>query len=147
METQKEDVSHRGIVKSVTAASITVLTDDDCRCEGCAVAAICNKSEGSESAHDLVTVDTPDAARFRPGERVEIIATSRSTMWATLWALILPTLLFVGVLLWVRLEWPALGDWSIGIALGALVVYSLLLYLFRNALAGRIVWKVRPLDR
>ena len=144
---KKEDVTHRGVVQRVEGDAITVLSDEAYSCDGCAVAALCNKTkpagDSADRTPELITVRTPDAGRFRPGERVELSATSGSTLRAVLWALVLPTVVFTGVLLWVRLCWPQTGDWSILVAFAALGLYTCGLYLCRKALAKKIVWRVR----
>ena len=141
---KKEDVTHRGVVKRAEGDSLSVITDEACSCDGCAVAALCNKAPEGQTGREaeVITVRIPDAGRFKPGDRVELTATSSSTLWATLWALVMPTVVFVGVLLAVRLGCPSTGDWSIAIAFAALAPYTAGLWAFRGRLAGRISWRV-----
>lgn len=142
---KKENVTHKGIIKSVTPGSLTIVTDDDCRCDGCAVVALCNKG-GEGDQREMITIDTPEAQAFSPGERVEVTASSASTLRATWWALILPTVIFVATLLGVSLGWPESGAWSIGAAFAALAVYDAILWLCRKSLAQKLHWTVRRLD-
>lgn len=141
---KKEDVTHRGVVKSVQGHNLSVITDEACSCDGCAVASLCNKAPEDQAGREaeVITVSIPEADRFKPGDRVELTATSSSTLWATLWALVMPTVVFVGVLLATRLGCPSVGDWSIAIAFAALALYTLGLWAFRSRLAGRISWRV-----
>lgn len=141
---KKENVTHRGVIKHVAPRSLTIITDDECRCDGCAVVAICNKG-GEGDSRETVTIDLPDTSAFHAGQRVEVTAASATTVRATWWALILPTLIFVGVLLGSNLGNPDSGAWAIAWAFGALAVYDFLLWLFRHRLASRLVWKVKPL--
>lgn len=137
----KDYVTHSGTITSVNDGSITLRTEDVCRCDGCAVASLCNKDSSSE--HESITVNTPDARHYSVGEHVEVTASSGSTLRASWWALMLPTLLFIGVILAVRLIWSDSGLWSLAAGFTVLAVYDLLLYLFRKRLAQNITWKVR----
>lgn len=139
----KDYVTHQGIITCVSDGTLTLRTDEACSCDGCAVASLCNKD--NPKSHDLITIDLPDATRYSEGERVEIIASSGSTLRATWWALILPTVLFVGVILAVRLIWPESGAISLVAGFVTLGIYDLILYLLRRRLAGRISWSVRRL--
>lgn len=136
---KKEDVTHRGVVESVGANTLTIKTADDCRCDGCAVTALCN---GKDNDGELITINVSDASHYAVGDRVEISATSTSTLRATWWALILPTVIFAGVILGCRVWFPQLGGWSIGVGFVALGLYDLLLYFQRHRLSQKIVWKV-----
>ncbi|MDE6391521.1 MAG: SoxR reducing system RseC family protein [Duncaniella sp.] len=149
---KKDNVTHRGIITRIdpSSHSLTIHTEEDCKCEGCAVVAICSKSsdpaaEKGTVGEDVV-IDVPDAAEFRVGQRVEVSAGSASTLRATLWALILPTVIFVSVLLGVNLGCPAAGGWAILLAFIALGIYDLGLWLFRRKLASKIAWQVTRLS-
>lgn len=136
---KKEDITHRGVIERVGVNTLTIKTNDECRCDGCAMTALCN---GKETNSEVITIDVPDASRFTVGERVAITATSTSTLRATWWALILPTLIFAGVILGCRLKFPELGGWSIAIGFAALGLYDLFLYLQRHRLSQKIRWVV-----
>ncbi len=140
----KQDyVTHSGTITHVTDSTLTLRTDGSCSCDGCAVASLCNKdtSSGGES----ITIDTPQARQYSVGQQVEVIASSGSTLRATWWALLLPTILFVGIILGVRLLWPQSGAISLVAGFVALAIYDLGLYLFRRRLAQKIIWTIRPL--
>jgi len=138
----KQDyVTHSGIITHVTDSTLTLRTDGSCSCDGCAVASLCNKdnTKGGES----LTIETPQAGQYTVGQHVEVIATSGSTLRATWWALLLPTILFIGIILGVRLLWPHSGVISLAAGFAALAVYDLGLYIFRRRLAQKIVWTIR----
>ena len=140
----KQDyVTHSGTITHVTDSTLTLRTDGSCSCDGCAVASLCSKdtSSGGES----ITIDTPQARQYSVGQQVEVIASSGSTLRATWWALLLPTILFVGIILGVRLLWPQSGAISLVAGFVALAIYDLGLYLFRRRLAQKIIWTIRPL--
>ena len=140
----KQDyVTHSGTITHVTDSTLTLRTDGSCSCDGCAVASLGNKdtSSGGES----ITIDTPQARQYSVGQQVEVIASSGSTLRATWWALLLPTILFVGIILGVRLLWPQSGAISLVAGFVALAIYDLGLYLFRRRLAQKIIWTIRPL--
>ena len=79
----KEDVTHRGVVESAGIDSLTIRTEEACKCDGCALTALCTTKDGG---HELLTIDTPLASDFAAGDRVEVTATSGSTLRAT-WSL------------------------------------------------------------
>lgn len=136
---KKEDVTHKGIITQVGPHTLTINTSDDCRCDGCAVAVMCN---GKDKETEMITIDVHDAYRFQKGEHVVVTATSGSTLIATWWALILPTLIFVGLILGFRIGTPEIGGWSIAIGFAGLGMYDLFLYFFRKRLSHKIKWKV-----
>lgn len=136
---KKEDVTHKGIITQVGPHTLTIMTSDDCKCDGCAVAVMCN---GKDKESELITIETSDAYRFQNGDHVVVTATSSSTLLATWWALILPTVIFVGLILGFRIGYPEIGGWSIAIGFAGLGLYDLCLFLFRKGLANKIKWKV-----
>lgn len=139
---KKEDVTHRGVVERTGDNTLTIRTGDNYRCDGCAVSALCN---GKDKDEELITINVPDSSRYSVGDRVEITATSSSTVLATWWALGLPTLAFVSTILICRLGFPELGGWSIAIGFAVLGLYDLFLYFNRRRLSGKIVWTVNKL--
>lgn len=139
---KKEDVTHRGVVERIGENTLTIKTVDDCRCDGCAVSALCN---GKDKEEELMTINVSDSSRYSVGDRVEITASSASTLRATWWALGLPTLAFVSTILICRLGFPELGGWSIAIGFAVLGLYDLFLYFNRRRLSGKIVWTVNKL--
>lgn len=138
----KEDVSHRGVIEKVGDGYLIIRAEEECKCDGCAITALCNSKDGGKQ---LLTIDTPAASGFAPGEWVEASATSGSTLWAAWWALILPTIVFAGVTLAVRFGFPESGGWSLAAGFAALALYDLLLYRLRKSLAQKISWKVRKI--
>lgn len=136
----KEDVTHRGVIERVERHKLVVRTEEPCKCDGCAITALCSGKEGN--GKELLTIDTPQAENFSAGDKIEITATSGSTLRATWWALALPTIIFGGTILGCRFGFPDIGGWSIAIGFGALAVYDLFLYSYRKRLAQRISWKV-----
>lgn len=139
----KEDVTHRGVIEKVERGYIVIRTDDEPKCDGCAITALCNKKDGQQT--ELLTIDTPSSGDFNVGERVEASATSGSTLRATWWALILPTVIFGGVIIGLRLGFPSLGGWSIALGFAALGLYDFFLYKRRRSLAQKISWKIRKI--
>lgn len=140
---KQDNVSHKGIITSVSSGSVTIRTDGSHSCDGCAVSMLCNK-DGGEGKGETITVSVRDGARFTPGEHVEAVASSGSTLMAAVWALIVPTVLFLGVVFLCQALWPAMGSWSLGAGFAALAVYDLILYLLRKRFARRLTWTIRP---
>ncbi len=144
---KKDNVTHRGVIQRIDARSLTIITDDACRCDGCAVVALCNKSSEGGVDRETVTIDVPDTSAYSVGQHVEVSASSASTLNAAFWALIVPTVIFVGVLLALNIGRPDMGAMAILWAFVALAVYDGLLYLFRRRLAKKLVWTVRITGR
>lgn len=140
----KDYVTHSATITLVTDRSLTLRLEEAGSCDGCAVASMCNK--GKSSGQDTITIDIPDTSGFSKGERIEVTASSGSTLRASWWALLLPTLIFLGVLLAVSLIHPGSGAWSLAAGFAALALYDLILYLMRRRLAGKIAWRVRRLS-
>lgn len=141
----KEDVTHRGTVTAVERDSLTIRTDEPQKCEGCAITALCSSRKTADTATDadLLTIVSPDAAyRYAIGDRVEVSATSGSTLRATWWALALPTLIFGGTIVGLRLGIPTLGGWSIAIGFAVLAIYDLILYRLRDKISQKLSWKI-----
>ncbi len=44
----KEDVTHRGIIQKVERSSLVILTEDECKCDGCAITALCSSKGGEQ---------------------------------------------------------------------------------------------------
>lgn len=140
----KQDyVTHSGTITHVTDTTLTLRTDGSCSCDGCAVASLCNKD--SSKGGETLTIDTPQARNYTAGQHVEVIASSGSTLRATWWALLLPTILFVAVILCVRLLWPRSGALSLLAGFVALAIYDFGLYLCRRRLAQKIIWTVKAI--
>lgn len=140
----KQDyVTHSGTIIHVTDKTLTLRTDGTCSCDGCAVASLCNK-DGAKGGETL-TIDTPQACMYTVGQKVEVTASSGSTLRATWWALLLPTILFVAVILGVRLIWPQSGAVSLAAGFACLAIYDFGLYIFRRRLAQKIIWTVKPI--
>lgn len=142
----KEDVTHRGTVTAVERDSLTIRTDEPQKCEGCAITTLCSSRKTADTAAtdaDLLTIVSPDAdRRYAIGDRVEVGATSGSTLRATWWALLLPTLIFGGTIVGLRLGIPTLGGWSIAIGFALLAIYDLILYRLRDKISQKLSWKI-----
>ncbi len=137
---KKEEVTHKGVITQISADMMVIRTDEECRCDGCAVAALCNKDSSGE--RETLTINVGDTSRFSVGDRVAVTASSSSTLLATWWTLVLPTVIFIGVILGVRFGYPESGAWSILAGFVALGLYDLLLFLFRKRIARNVRWKV-----
>lgn len=141
----KQDyVTHSGTITHVTDTTLTLHTESSGNCDGCAVASLCNKD--NTSGGENLIIDTPDARMYHVGQQVEAIASSSSTLRATWWALILPTVIFVGVVLGIRVLWPMSGVWSLLAGFVAIAIYDFGLYIFRKRIAQKIRWTIRPLS-
>lgn len=138
----KQDVTHRGVVVRSEPGRLVVRTSDERKCDGCAVVALCNPKTDGGSDSELLTVDCPEASHYAEGDKVALTASSTSTLLATWWALFLPALLFLGVIIGCRVIFPDSGGWSIAAGFALLALYWLFLYSQRRRFAQQIKWKV-----
>ena len=64
----KDYVTHSGIITRIDYGSLTLRTEEACRCVGFAVASLCNKDSSSEQ--ESITINTPESSLYNVGERV-----------------------------------------------------------------------------
>lgn len=136
-----DHVEHRGVVKEVTFSSIIVRVDEPCHCEGCAIAVVCGNKPAEDE--DLISVPRPRGRQFEVGDRVRLEATSGSQLKAAFWSFVMPTLIILAVVIYSVTCHPELGFWAVIIAIGAVAIYDLLLFLFRKDLAMSVHWQIR----
>ena len=90
-----EITTRRGVVLSAEENRLMVRVSGDCHCEGCAIVAFC----GSKNDEDAVTLYTPDASRFTPGDMIEFEPSTGAQWNGILLAFVVPILLIVTAVL------------------------------------------------
>lgn len=132
-------IKHTGVVDRVEAGCVIVRILQSSACSGCKVASHCNAAETKEK---LIEVYVTDAASYHVGDSVTVIADAAVGFRASFYGYLLPLLLMVATLVVVLTLSSSEGVAAIS-ALGVLVPYYILLYLFRNKLKSSLSFALR----
>ena len=127
-------ISHSGIVETVTEACVRVRILQTSACAACKVAGHCNASESKEK---IVDVFCRDAAKYETGQEVTVWASKDVANKALLLGFGLPFLLLLGVLVAVLYLTDNEGLAALA-ALGSLIPYYFLLWLWRDSIRQKI---------
>lgn len=135
---KKEDVSHKGKVVKMTPQTTTVAILQHGACGECHAAGLCGMADLAEKA---VEVPTDPYASYGVGDEVEVVLKATMGMKAVWLAYFIPLLILLAVILGLI----ALGVAEVPAALsgiGAIGLYYLGLYLFRDKLKSEYVFKI-----
>ena len=127
-------ISHSGIVETVTEACVRVRILQTSACAACKVAGHCNASESKEKIVDVFCRDT---AKYETGQEVTVWASKDVANKALLLGFGLPFLLLLGVLVAVLYFTDNEGLAALA-ALGSLIPYYFLLWLWRDSIRQKI---------
>lgn len=127
-------ISHSGIVETVTEACVRVRILQTSACAACKVAGHCNASESKEK---IVDVFCRDATKYETGQEVTVWASKDVANKALLLGFGLPFLLLLGVLVAVLYFTDNEGLAALA-ALGSLIPYYFLLWLWRDSIRQKI---------
>lgn len=133
-------IQHQGTVESIDGSHIRVKIVQTSACATCAAHKFCNSSESKEK---IIDVYSKDAACYHTGQPVNVFGTTSMGMRAVLWAFGVPFLVLVGVL---YATWMLTGGnepLSALVAMGALVVYYLILYICRHKFEKKFVFTIK----
>ncbi len=134
-----ESVSHKGRVVSMTPQSTTVSILQHAACGECHAAGLCGMAELAEKT---VEVPADPYATYGVGDEVEVVLKASMGMKAVWLAYAIPLVVLLGVIL-------ALMAFGVGevvsalVGLGAMGIYYLLLYLFRNRLKNEYIFTIK----
>ncbi len=135
----KEVVTHRGKVVRVTPQTTTVAILQEGACAGCHAAGLCGMAELQEKA---VEVPTHPYSMHSEGEEVELVLKASMGMKAVWLAYFIPLLVLLAVIL--GLIGLGVAEVPAGLSgIGAVAVYYLLLYLFRNKLQNEYIFTIK----
>ena len=133
-----ETVSHKGRVVQVTPEYTTVEIISSSACSACHASGVCGMSEYTKKA---VEVPTRAWDNFQPGEEVNVLLKASMGHKAVWIAYVVPLVVLVGVLM--ALLGLGAGELTAGlVAIGAVVLYYLALWLFRNRLRSEYVFTI-----
>lgn len=133
-----ERISHSGIIDSILGENIKVRIVQTSACAACKVASHCNAAESKVKVVDVICADS---TAYRVGQEVVVSASKAVANRALLLGFGLPSLILVAVLL-VALQFTGNEGLAAVAALGSLVPYYLLLWLFRDKVQQGISFRI-----
>ncbi len=134
---KQDKIGHDGIVKKISEQTIEITIVSSSACSACHARGACGMSETQQKTITAVRPSFPVSV----GERVTVYASLGNAVYSVVLAYILPTV----ILLTLLIIFVALGcneTASAGIALGGLVIYFLILYLYREKIGKKIKFTV-----
>jgi len=134
----QSQVSHTGIVEGVADGCVSVRILQTSACAACKVAGHCNAAEAKEK---MVDVWCADAARYTVGQQVTVAASMAVARKALVLGFVMPFLLVVAVLVTVLYLTKNEGTAAMA-ALGSLIPYYLLLWLYRDRIQRDITFQI-----
>ena len=134
----QSQVSHTGIVEGVADGCVSVRILQTSACAACKVAGHCNAAEAKEK---MVDVCCADAAHYTVGQQVTVAASRAVARKALVLGFVMPFLLVVAVLVTVLYLTKNEGTAAMA-ALGSLIPYYLLLWLYRDRIQRDITFQI-----
>ena len=134
----QSQVSHTGIVEGIADGCVSVHILQTSACAACKVAGHCNAAEAKEK---MVDVWCADAARYAVGQQVTVAASMAVARKALVLGFVMPFLLVVAVLVAVLYLTKNEGTAAMA-ALGSLIPYYLLLWLYRDRIQRDITFQI-----
>lgn len=131
-----EKITHAGVVEHIDGSRVRVRIVQTSACAACKVSGHCNAAEAKEK---LVDVFTASASQWKVGDAVTVAASRQMATQALLLAFGLPLVIMLAVLL-VILSLTGREGLSALCALGALLPYYGVLWLFRGRLQQRMAF-------
>lgn len=131
-------IKHPGIIDSIEGNRAMVRILQSSACSACKVAAHCNASETKEK---MVEVRIGDTQAYTKGDAVVVVADASVGFRASLYGYLLPLAVMVVTLITVLKVTHSEGAAALS-ALGVLVPYYMVLYLFRNRLKKRLTFEI-----
>ena len=135
----KQEVSHKGRIVRITPQTTTVAIEQHAACGECHAAGLCGMADVTEKA---VQVPTSPYASYGVGDEVEVVLKASMGMKAVWLGYFLPLVVLLGVILGL----VALGVAEVPAGLsgiGAVAVYYLLLWLFRDRLKKEYIFTIK----
>lgn len=133
-----DKIRHIGIVDHISGDCVSVRILQSSACSGCKVAGHCNAAETKEK---IIDVRDSNASKFIRGEQVTVVADATVGLRASLYAYILPLLLMIIILITV-LQITHSEMMAALSAIGSLLPYYIVLYVFRKKLKSRMLFAI-----
>ncbi len=135
----KNDVSHKGKVVKMTPQVTTVAILQHGACSQCHAAGLCGMADIAEKA---VEVPTDPYASYGVGDEVEVLLKATMGLKAVWLAYFVPLLVLLGVVM--ALIGLGVAEVPAGLSgMGAVALYYLLLYLFRDKLKKEYIFTIK----
>jgi len=131
-------IRHAGVVDQIEDGCVRVRILQSSACSGCKVASHCNAAETKEK---MVEVMDADAGGYRVGDHVMVVTDAAVGFRASLYGYLLPLLVMVATLVAVVAISGSEGTAALS-ALGILIPYYIILYLFRNKLKSKLRFSI-----
>jgi sigma-E factor negative regulatory protein RseC len=131
-------ISHSGIVESIQDGCVKVRIVQTSACAACKMASHCNAAESKVKMVDVFCCDT---AKFQKGQEVVVSASKHVANRALLLGFGVPFILLVGGLV-MTLRLTSEEGLAALVALGSLVPYYFLLWLFRDRIQRQISFQL-----
>lgn len=134
----EEHVSHPGVVVGIGEQDLEIEILSASSCGSCNIKSACGMSEMKEKR---ITVPKPQDKEFIVGQPVSIIMSAKQGNKAALIAYFIPTLIII--VLTVILS-NLMKEWLAAlVGIGALAVYYVILYFFRDRLKDEFTYEIR----
>ncbi len=130
-------IGHDGVVRKVTGTGIEVVIESQSACTGCHAKSACGMADVKQK---IITAEVP-LFPVAPGEKVTVYARLNQAVFSVLLAYVIPVLIIIAFIC-LLLHLGAGETSAASGALGALVVYFILLYLNRKRIGRRIRFTV-----
>lgn len=136
----RESILHTGIVERVDTNRVIVRITQYSACAGCHAKSACTMSDKKEKQ-----VEIEDASGdYHSGEAVVIIGQDSMGMEAVLWAFAVPVvLMLIAVVAGISSGWEETASGALGVLV--LIPYYIVLYVLRDKLKKRFVFKLKKL--
>lgn len=134
----EEHVSHPGVVVGIGEQDLEIEILSASSCGSCGIKSACGMSEMKEKR---ITVPRPQDKEFIVGQPVSIIMSAKQGNKAALLAYFIPTLIII--VLTVVLS-NLIKEWLAAlVGIGALAVYYVILYFFRDKLRDKFTYEIK----
>jgi sigma-E factor negative regulatory protein RseC len=134
----EEHVSHPGVVVGIGEQDLEIEILSASSCGSCGIKSACGMSEMKEKR---ITVPKPQDKEFIVGQPVSIIMSAKQGNKAALLAYFIPTLIII--VLTVVLS-NMIKEWLAAlVGIGALAVYYVILYFFRDKLRNEFTYEIK----
>ena len=136
-------ITHRGTVKSISGKCVRVLILQSSACSSCEARNLCSSSESKEKWVDVVS---EEAADYHIGEEVVLTGSLKTGFMAVFMAYVVPLFLLL-LTLFLSINFSGGNEpLSALLALVAVAVYYVLLYVFKFRIAKKISFSIIHLN-
>ncbi len=135
----KNEISHKGVIKSVTPELTTVEIVSTSACAECHAKGMCGMAESKVKE---ISVPTDPYSDYSPGDEVQVMLKKSMGLKAVWISYVIP--LFILMILILSLSSVNVHEVYVGLgAIAGVALYYLLIYLFRNRLANDFVFYIK----